>query len=82
MNSSTNIPGYSGHIPYKSGLIGLTNGAGNRAAEVTYRSTQGKFNHIGASVMDSTQKMPSYQGKSKAEKSEATVMVGNHSRYS
>ena len=37
MNSHQKIPGYSGHIPYKADLIGLTTGESNRKAGEDYR---------------------------------------------
>jgi hypothetical protein len=53
MNSANNIPGYSGHIPYKNHLVGLTNGAGNRVAEATYRTTSsGKFTGLGSNIIE------------------------------
>ena len=37
MNSSKNIPGYTGYIPYKSEFFGNTTCFANRAAENVYR---------------------------------------------
>ena len=36
MNSGQKIPGYSGFIPFKQDLIGLTTGESNRRAGVDY----------------------------------------------
>jgi hypothetical protein len=45
MNSQaqSNIPGYSGHIPFKNHLVGLTTGAGNRVAAEQYKETRSSF---------------------------------------
>lgn len=37
MNSSQKIPGYCGHVPHRSELIGLTTGQSNKVAEMAYR---------------------------------------------
>lgn len=38
MNSGSNIPGYTGFIPYKSEFFGNTTCHANRSAENVYRS--------------------------------------------
>ena len=42
MTASTNLPGYSGHIPFKTEFVGMTNGAQNQACENEYRSLKGE----------------------------------------
>lgn len=92
MNSQTNIPGYSGHIPYKNHLVGLTTGAGNRAAADIYNSTGSSWNptsplcRSGTDIMQTEKFKSPYAsprgGKSNLEKGESGIMVGNLSRYS
>lgn len=54
MNSSKNIPGYTGFIPYKSEYFGNTTGQSNIQAEQTYRSSANKFNDVGATILSIT----------------------------
>lgn len=60
MNSSKNIPGYSGHIPYKNEFVGLTTGASNQAAEISYRSAAqpNSMSQYGSAIVNSTAAMP------------------------
>lgn len=95
MNSQaqSNIPGYSGHIPFKNHLVGLTTGAGNRVAAEQYRHTRDNFYNTPKNVssfarsgtdigMNKTPMAGPTGMKSNLEKGEAGITVGNMSRYS
>lgn len=87
MNSSKNIPGYSGHIPYRNEFVGLTTGASNQAAEISYRSinqptTMGQY---GTAIVNSSAAMSPPRSDAvdrRFESPEKGLAVSNLSKYS
>lgn len=83
--SGQKIPGYSGHIPFKQDLIGLTTGESNRRAGEDYvgHFSGGMANH-GASIMNPSNKgsMRSTIVDGSNEGYERGKMVGNTSKMS
>ena len=49
--SGQKIPGYSGHIPLKQDLIGLTTGESNRRAGEDYANSKFGMSNTGAQIM-------------------------------
>ncbi len=85
MNSSKNIPGYTGFIPYKSEFFGNTTGASNAQAEMTYRSSSNKFNDVGATILSITggnQRSRSSAVQADTEQPERKRMFGTQSKNS
>lgn len=54
MNSSNNIPGYTGFIPYKREFFGSTTCQNNKSAEYTYRTQHEArdFATIGKTILE------------------------------
>ena len=83
MNSSRNIPGYTGFIPYKSEYFGATTGMQNLQAEQTYRSSANKFNDVGATILQisgGNQSTRSNVVKADCEQPEKSKMYGTQSK--
>ena len=78
MNSHQKIPGYSGFIPYKQDLVGLTTGESNRNACEEYRNT--RMGITGQNIMSVTMRSNSINGS--IEKGQRNIMVGNKSKDS
>jgi hypothetical protein len=51
-NSSLNIPGYTGFIPFKSNFVGRTVCDANRDAQKAFRSSQSNFTKSGAVIRE------------------------------
>ena len=89
MNSGSNIPGYTGFIPYKQEFFGNTTCYANRAAETVYRSHKlhsGSLEDLRAAertIVD-IQSGPVLQRSTSvnnaAEANQKTLMNGNRSK--
>lgn len=82
-----NIPGYSGHIPYKNEFIGLTTGSSNKAAEITYRGTNhpNSLSSYGNAIVNSSNAMSPPRSDAvdrRFETPEKGLAVSNLSKYS
>ena len=83
--SGQKIPGYSGHIPFKQDLIGLTTGESNRRAGEDYCSfATGGMAKTGSTIMSPADKgsMRSTIVDGSNEGFERSRMVGNGSKNS
>ena len=82
--SGQKIPGYSGHIPLKQDLIGLTTGESNRKAGQDYVNSKTGMSSAGAQIVSSSQlgSMRSTQVDGSSEGLQKTKMIGNNSRES
>jgi hypothetical protein len=84
------IPGYSGFVPYKSDLIGLTTGESNRLAQATYqtekeaRSGNNRLGRLGAEIVGGDRKAPTRTTTidSGVLKPQRAMVVSNHSKNS
>lgn len=87
MQSSKNIPGYSGHVPFKSEFVGLTTGASNHAAEMTYKSVKdpSSLSSYGAAILNTHERIAGGRSdvvNTRFESPEKSLAVSNLSKYS
>ena len=87
MRASGNIPGYSGHIPYKQEFVGLTTGASNHACEITYKTNTNPsaLSAYGGAIMNQAAAMSPPRSNAvdrRFETPEKSLAVSNLSKYS